>query len=47
STAALREIGAPPALLRGAVALRAGVLLAVAVPLTAVVAAFATVRATR
>ncbi|MFI0722487.1 hypothetical protein [Streptomyces sp. NPDC021224] len=47
STAALREIGAPPALLRGAVALRTGVVLAVAVPLTAVVAAVATVPATR
>lgn len=47
STAALRDIGAPSALLRGAVALRAGVLLAVAVPLTVLVAAFATVPATR
>jgi hypothetical protein len=47
STAALREVGAPPALLRGAVALRAGVLLAVAVPLTVLVAAVATVPATR
>jgi hypothetical protein len=47
STAALRGIGAPPSLLRGAVALRAGVVLAVAVPLTVLVAAFATVPVTR
>ncbi|SHM67969.1 hypothetical protein [Actinacidiphila paucisporea] len=47
STTALRDLGASPALLRGAVALRAGVLLAVAVPLTAVVAGLATVPATR
>lgn len=47
SVAALRDIGASPALLRGALALRTGVVLAVAVPLTAVIAAFATVPATR
>ncbi|WP_333768211.1 hypothetical protein [Streptomyces sp. IBSBF 2435] len=47
STAALRDLGASPALLRGAVALRAGVLLAVAVPLTALIAGFATVPANR
>lgn len=47
STAALRDLGASPALLRGAVALRAGVLLAVAIPLTALVAGLATVPATR
>jgi hypothetical protein len=40
---ALRQFGASPALLRGAVALRAGVLLAAVVPLTALVAALATV----
>ncbi|MFG1809868.1 hypothetical protein [Streptomyces sp. NPDC049040] len=47
STAALRDVGASPALLRGAVALRAGVLLAVVVPLTALIAGLATVPATR
>lgn len=47
STAALRDLGASPALLRGAVALRAGVLLAVAVPLTALVCGLATVPANR
>ncbi|CAG7609687.1 hypothetical protein [Actinacidiphila bryophytorum] len=47
STAALRDLGASPGLLRGAVALRAGVLLAVAIPLTAVIAGLATVPATR
>jgi hypothetical protein len=47
STTALRDLGASPALLRGAVALRAGVLLAVAVPLTALVAGLATVPASR
>ncbi|MFF6957504.1 hypothetical protein [Streptomyces sp. NPDC008317] len=41
--AALRQVGASPALLRGAVALRAGVLLAAAVPLTALVAVLTTV----
>lgn len=40
---ALRQVGASPALLRGAVALRAGVLLAAAVPLTALVAALTTI----
>jgi hypothetical protein len=39
---ALRQVGATTALMRGAVALRAGVLVAAAVPLTAVVAALAT-----
>ncbi|SFF61273.1 hypothetical protein SAMN05216251_12160 [Actinacidiphila alni] len=43
ANAALRQFGASPALLRGAVALRAGVVLAAAVPLTALVAALATV----
>jgi hypothetical protein len=47
AVAALRGIGASPGLLRGALALRAGVVLAVAIPLTAVVAAFATLPATR
>lgn len=47
STAALRDLGASPSLLRGAVVLRAGVLLAVAVPVTALVAGLATVPATR
>jgi hypothetical protein len=43
AASALRQVGASPALLRGAVALRAGVLLATLVPLTALVAALATV----
>lgn len=47
STAALRDLGASPSLLRGAVVLRAGALLAVAVPLTALIAGLATVPATR
>lgn len=42
STTALRQLGASPALLRTAVALRVGVLLVVVLPLTAVIANLAT-----
>lgn len=43
STKALRELGASPALLRSALALRATVLLAAVIPLTVLIAALATI----